>query len=51
MTRADAGDFLALAAELTIKPEVTVFALEHVNDALRAVKDDSMNGAAVIAMT
>jgi propanol-preferring alcohol dehydrogenase len=51
MTRADAGDFLALAAELAIKPEVTVFALEHVNDALRAVKDDSMNGAAVIAMT
>jgi alcohol dehydrogenase, propanol-preferring len=50
MTRADARDFLAVAADISLRPEVTVFPLEGVNDALRAVKDDSINGAAVIAI-
>jgi propanol-preferring alcohol dehydrogenase len=50
MTRADARDFLALAAEIGIRPAVTVFSLDQINAALRAVSDDSISGAAVIAM-
>jgi propanol-preferring alcohol dehydrogenase len=48
MTRADARDFLELAAQIGLKPSATAFSLERVNDALRAVKGDAINGAAVI---
>jgi alcohol dehydrogenase, propanol-preferring len=48
MTRADARDFLALAAEIGLKPKVTVFSLDQANEALLAVKNDAMDGAAVI---
>ena len=48
MTRTDASDFLQLAAEITLKPKVTSFALEKANEALMAVKSDSIDGAAVI---
>ena len=48
MTRADATDFLQLAAEINLKPNVTTFPLEKANAALRAVKSDSIDGAAVI---
>lgn len=48
MTRADARDFLALAAEIGLKPKVTVFPLDQANEALIAVKNDSVDGAAVI---
>jgi propanol-preferring alcohol dehydrogenase len=51
MTRADARDFLALAAEIELQPSATVFPFERVNDALRAVKDDAVDGAAVVTMT
>ena len=51
MTRADAHDFLELATHLALKPATTVFSLEHVNAALRAVSDDTIDGSAVIAMT
>jgi propanol-preferring alcohol dehydrogenase len=50
MTRADARDFLALAAEIELHPTATVFPLEAVNDALRAVKNDAVDGAAVVTM-
>ncbi len=50
MTRDDARDFLALAAELQLRPATTVFPLERVNDALRAVAADAIDGAAVITM-
>jgi propanol-preferring alcohol dehydrogenase len=50
MTRADARDFLELAAKIDLKPAATSFTLDHVNDALRAVKDDRIDGAAVITM-
>jgi propanol-preferring alcohol dehydrogenase len=50
MTRDDARDFLALAAELQLKPAATAFPLERVNDALRAVKDDALDGAAVVTV-
>lgn len=48
MTRADAGDFLALAAQIGLHPRVTVFALDQANEALLAVKNDAIDGAAVI---
>jgi propanol-preferring alcohol dehydrogenase len=50
MTRADARDFLALAVEIGLKPQATVFALADVNAALRAVKNDAVDGAAVVTM-
>jgi alcohol dehydrogenase, propanol-preferring len=48
MTRTDARDFLQLAAEIKLKPKVTSFPLEKANEALAAVKGDSIDGAAVI---
>ncbi len=48
MTRADAHDFLRLAAEIGIRPQATVFSLERANEALAAVKNESLDGAAVI---
>jgi propanol-preferring alcohol dehydrogenase len=48
MTRADARDFLQLAAEIHLRPKVTTFPLEHANEALEAVKRDAIDGAAVL---
>ncbi len=48
MTRSDARDFLKIAADIRLKPKVTVFSLEHANEALAAVKGDAVDGAAVI---
>lgn len=48
MTRDDARDFLALAAEIGVRPNVTVFSLDRANEALTAVKKDAIDGAAVI---
>ena len=48
MTRDDARDFLKLAAEIQMHPRVTTFSLDHANEALAAVKCDSIDGAAVI---
>jgi propanol-preferring alcohol dehydrogenase len=48
MTRADAREFLALAANIGLKPNVTIFPLDQANEALAAVKNDAIDGAAVI---
>jgi alcohol dehydrogenase, propanol-preferring len=48
MTRADARDFLRLAAEIKLRPKVTRFSLDQANEALAAVKSDAIDGAAVI---
>ncbi|MBD5656797.1 MAG: zinc-dependent alcohol dehydrogenase family protein [Candidatus Eremiobacteraeota bacterium] len=50
MTRDDAREFLALAATLRLKPAVTAFGLEQVNDALRAVRGGTLDGAAVVVV-
>ena len=50
MTRADARDFLEIAAKIGLKPKVTVFPLEQANEALLAVKKDQIDGAAVITI-
>jgi alcohol dehydrogenase, propanol-preferring len=51
MTRADARDFLALAAEIGLRPKVTAFPLERANEALQAIKHDAIDGAAVITVS
>ncbi len=48
MTRQDARDFLKIAGEIALQPNVTTFKLEQANQALAAVKSDSIDGAAVI---
>jgi alcohol dehydrogenase, propanol-preferring len=48
MTRADARDFLQVAAQIGLQPKVTVFPLDEINEALIAVKNDAIGGAAVI---
>jgi len=48
MTRADARDFLEIAARTGLRPKVTMFPLDQANDALEAVKRDAIDGAAVL---
>lgn len=50
MTRSDARDFLQIAGEINLRPMVTAFSLDQANEALAAVKNDSIDGAAVIVM-
>jgi propanol-preferring alcohol dehydrogenase len=50
MTRADARDFLQIAAEIGMKPKVTAFRLEEANEALLAIKRDGIDGAAVLVV-
>jgi propanol-preferring alcohol dehydrogenase len=48
MTRDDARDFLRIADEIGLRPKVTTFPLDQANEALLAVKNDAIDGAAVI---
>src|SRR4051812_20179275 len=48
MTRADARDFLQIAGDIGLKPRVTTFSLEEINEALGAIKRDVIDGAAVV---
>ena len=48
MTRVDAHDFLRIAAEIGIRPQATIFSLERANEALAAIKSESVDGSAVI---
>ncbi len=48
MTRSDARDFLQIAAEIKLRPKITVFPLDQANEALAALKSDSIDGAAVL---
>ena len=48
MTRSDARDFLKTAADIRLQPKVTVFSLDQANQALAALKNDAIDGAAVI---
>jgi len=49
-TRRDGEDFLRLAAEIPIHTQVREFALEEANEALNALKNDAIRGAAVLRM-
>ena len=48
MTRQDAREFLKIAHDLRIRPQVTEYRLENVNKALLAVKAETDDGSAVI---
>jgi alcohol dehydrogenase, propanol-preferring len=48
MTRDDARDFLRVADEIGLRPKVRAFPLDQANEALLAVKNDAIDGAAVI---
>jgi propanol-preferring alcohol dehydrogenase len=48
MTRQDARDFLSLAAQIGIQPQVQVFPLDQANAALQAVKHETADGPVVI---
>jgi alcohol dehydrogenase, propanol-preferring len=50
MTRSDARDFIQIAAEIDLRPQVTAFSLDQANEALEAVKTDAIDGAAVIVL-
>jgi alcohol dehydrogenase, propanol-preferring len=47
-TREDGRELLRLAVEIPIETKVTTFPLEETNEALMALKDGSIDGAAVI---
>lgn len=48
VTRKDVSEFLTLAAELSIKPEIQEFALEDANKALVELKKKKIRGAKVL---
>jgi alcohol dehydrogenase, propanol-preferring len=48
MTRADAQEFMDVAAVAGVRAEYEVFPLEAANDALAAIKHDEVRGAAVL---
>lgn len=48
MTRSDARDFLSTASSIGLRPKATPFSLDHANEALLAIENDSLDGAAVI---
>jgi propanol-preferring alcohol dehydrogenase len=48
ITRADVQEFLSLAAEMDLNPEIQVFALEQANEALIELKTGRIRGAKVL---
>ena len=51
VTRQDAREFLPLAAQTPIRPQVQEFALEQANEALLLVKQGKTQGAAVLRIS
>lgn len=47
-TRQDGIDFLRVAAEIPVRTQTQIFALEEANQALQALKQDAIRGAAVL---
>jgi propanol-preferring alcohol dehydrogenase len=50
-TRQDGQDFLRVAAEIPIQTRIQLFPLREANRALNALKNDAIEGAAVLQMT
>jgi alcohol dehydrogenase, propanol-preferring len=48
LTRQDGEEFLALAPRVPVRTEVTVFPLEQANEALNALREGRITGAAVV---
>jgi propanol-preferring alcohol dehydrogenase len=51
VTRRDAQEFLPLAAQIPIVPEIQEFRLQEANEALILLKDGKMHGAGVLRIT
>jgi propanol-preferring alcohol dehydrogenase len=47
-TRQDGHDFMRVAAEIPVRTQVQIFALDQANQALNALKHDGIRGAAVL---
>jgi propanol-preferring alcohol dehydrogenase len=50
LTRRDAEEFLALAPEIPVRTETTLFPLEQANEALRRLRSGQLRGAAVLTI-
>jgi propanol-preferring alcohol dehydrogenase len=50
LTRKDGEEFLALAPEVPVRTEVVPFALEEANEALKALREGKIRGAAVLVV-
>jgi len=50
-TRQDGEDFLRVAAEIPIKTRVQLYPLAEANKALNALKNDAIEGAAVLQVS
>lgn len=50
LTRQDGRDFMALAAEGFLTPQVTTYALAEANDALMDLKSGKLTGSAVLVV-
>lgn len=50
-TRQDGIDFLRVAAEIPIRTQTQVFALQEANQALEALKHDVIRGAGVLRVS
>jgi alcohol dehydrogenase, propanol-preferring len=48
ITQSDVTEFLSLAVEMNLKPEIQVFTLEQANEALISLKDGNIRGAKVL---
>jgi len=48
LTRADATEFMALAAKTPLQTRTTPYPLEHANDALDDLRSGRLSGAAVL---
>jgi propanol-preferring alcohol dehydrogenase len=48
MTRRDAKEFMELANRINLRPRVTAFSLQDANAALASLRQDRIDGAAVI---
>jgi propanol-preferring alcohol dehydrogenase len=50
-TRQDGEDFLRVAAEIPVHTEIREFPLDQANEALNALKNDAIRGAAVLRVS
>jgi len=48
LTRRDGVELLALAPKVPVRTEVQIFRLDQANEALKSLRDGSLNGAAVL---
>jgi propanol-preferring alcohol dehydrogenase len=51
VSRADVAEFLSLAAEIPIRPEIEEFPLEKANQALVEIKERKIRGAKVLRIS